>query len=646
MNHIDINNQAVVTEDGIYRSTLLENPDNLFDAVEENFSTTHECFLRGLEISRNKPFLGKRSGPNGAYEWITYQEAYDRAHEIGSGLLQLGVKAGVEEIISIYCKNRIEWTLIDLACAMYTVALAGLYDTISAEASSYVIEQTESKVLICDNVSKMDKLFSTKSSYENLKTIVLVDHPGDDFTNVEKERNIKIVSLEAVQEMGKNNLEELVPPKPENLFCLCYTSGSTGLPKGVITSHRNVTSMVASTEILMQGHNPYNPDTVNFSYLPLPHAFERLNQLLTYTKGGRIGFFQGDVKKLFDDLQELKPTIFTAVPRILNRVYDKIHNELKSPIKMKILEWALRSKQGEVEKGIFRNNSWWDILILKKIQNLFGGNIKFLVIGSAPILAKILNFFRYALGCQVYEGYGQTESTGIVTITLPGECDAGHVGPPAPNNYVKLVDVPEAGYFQADGKGEICVKGMNVTGGYFKLPEKTAEIFDSDGWLHTQDIGMFLPNGTLKIIDRKKNIFKLSQGEYIAPEKIENIYLLCPLISQIFVAGDSLQSYIVAIVVPNDENLLELAKLKGIEGTFEELCDNKEIKSIILTDIQEIGKKHDLKGFEQVKAITLTSVPFGIENGLISSTLKNKRFQLLKTFQQHISDMYKISNGS
>lgn len=643
---MNLEKQAEVNEDGIYRSVLLDNPDNLFDAIDTKYTTTHDCFLKGLEIARNKPFLGKRTSPTGKYEWITYQEAYDKAHEIGSGLLQLGVKAGEEEIISIYCKNRIEWTLIDLACAMYTVALAGLYDTISAEASSYVIEQTESKVLICDNVDKMDKLFSKQSNYEHLKTIVLVDHPGDDFTSVEKERNIKIVSLDSVQEMGKNNLKDLVPPKPENLFCLCYTSGSTGLPKGVITTHRNVTSMVASTEILMQDLNPYNAETVNFSYLPLPHAFERLNQLLTYTKGGRIGFFQGDVKKLFEDIQELKPTIFTAVPRILNRVYEKIHTELKSPIKMKLLEWALRSKQTEIEKGIFRNNSWWDILVLRKIQNLFGGNIKYIVIGSAPILGKILNFFRYALGCHVYEGYGQTECTGIVSITLPGECNAGHVGPPAPNNYIKLVDVPEAGYFKAEGKGEICVKGMNVTSGYFKLPEKTAELLDSDGWLHTQDIGMFLPNGTLKIIDRKKNIFKLSQGEYIAPEKIENIYLLCPLISQIFVAGESLQSYIIAIIVPNDENLLELAKLKGIEGSFEELCENKEIKNFVLKDLQEIGKKHDLKGFEQVKAITLTSVPFGIENGLISSTLKNKRFQLMKTFQQQISDMYKISNGA
>ncbi|GAB1598183.1 long-chain-fatty-acid--CoA ligase 5-like isoform X1 [Argonauta hians] len=632
---------AKVTEDGIYKSLLLENPDNLFDCVDMNISTTHECFLRGLEASRDKPFLGERTGPNDTYEWITYQQAYDRAREIGSGFLQLGVNAGVEEIITIYCRNRIEWTLIDLGCVMYTVALAGLYDTISAEASAYIMDQTESKVLICDNVSKMDKLFSTRKSYDYLKTVILVEHPGDDMSKVEEERNIKIISLKEVQEMGKNNIKDLVPPKPDNLFCLCYTSGSTGLPKGVMTTHKNVTSMIASTNVIMKGHDPFNSETINFSYLPLPHAFERINQLMTYVRGGRIGFFKGDIKKLFDDIQELKPTVIISVPRILNRVYGKIHQELKNPIKRKLLEWGLQSKQADVERGEFRKNTWWDTFIFRKVQNLFGGNLDCLVIASAPILPDILNFFRYALGCPVYEGYGQTETSGVVTITHRLETIAGHVGPPAPNNIIKLVDVPESGYFQADRKGEICVKGVNITKGYYKLPEKTAEIIDSDGWLHTQDIGMFLPDGTLKIIDRKKNIFKLSQGEYVAPEKIENIYLLSPLIAQIFVTGDSLQSFTVAIIVPDEENILELAKSKGIKEPFEGLCQNTQIIQSILTDLRDLGKKNDLKGFEQVKDIFLTTEAFGIENGLISSTLKNKRFQLQKHFQQQISDMYK-----
>ncbi|XP_008934944.1 PREDICTED: long-chain-fatty-acid--CoA ligase 1-like, partial [Merops nubicus] len=239
-----------------------------------------------------------------------------------------------------------------------------------------------------------------------------------------------------------------------------------------------------------------------------------------------------------------------------------------------------------------------------------------------------------------YEGYGQTECTAGCSLSLPGDWTAGHVGAPMPCSIIKLVDVQEMNYLAARGEGEVCVKGPNVFRGYLKDPEKTAEALDKDGWLHTGDIGKWLPNGTLKIIDRKKHIFKLAQGEYIAPEKIENVYLRCEALAQVFVHGESLQAFLVAIVVPDPETLRSWAKKKGFEGSYEELCKNKDVKKHILEDMVRIGKESGLKSFEQVKDIFLHTEMFSIENGLLTPTLKAKRPELRKCFQSQIDELY------
>lgn len=219
-------------------------------------------------------------------------------------------------------------------------------------------------------------------------------------------------------------------------------------------------------------------------------------------------------------------------------------------------------------------------------------------------------------------------------------CVLGHVGVPLACNHVKLEDVPDMNYFSVNNEGEICIKGTNVFKGYLKDPEKTEEALDKDGWLHTGDIGRWLPNGTLKIIDRKKNIFKLAQGEYIAPEKIENIYIRSRAVLQIFVHGESLRSSLVAVVVPDPEALPSFAAKIGVKGSFEELCQNQVVKEAILEDLLKIGKESGLKSFEQVKSIFLHTEQFSIENGLLTPTLKAKRAELSKYFQSQINSLY------
>jgi len=289
-------------------------------------------------------------------------------------------------------------------------------------------------------------------------------------------------------------------------------------------------------------------------------------------------------------------------------------------------------------------HSVWDTLVLSKIQQQLGGRVRLMLTGSAPISDKVLEFLRICFACPVVEGYGQTESSAGITSTLLWDTKTGHVGVPFSCNEVKLVDVPEMNYTSKDEvpRGEICFRGPNCTPGYFKDPEKTTELIDKKGWLHTGDIGAFLPDGTIKIIDRKKNIFKLSQGEYIAPEKLENVFVQSKWVAQCFVYGDSLKASIVAIVVPDAEVLKEWTKAQNRTDSNDivGLCKDPQICKMIQDDIAAVGKTNQLRGFEIPSKITLIAEPFSVENDLLTPTFKIKRTQAKAFFQADISKMY------
>merc|ERR1712066_768989 len=253
----------------------------------------------------------------------------------------------------------------------------------------------------------------------------------------------------------------------------------------------------------------------------------------------------------------------------------------------------------------------------------------------------ILNVLRAAFGCDILEGYGQTECAAACCATLPGD-HSGTVGAPLVCNEIRLDDVADMNYFAKDGKGEICIRGPNVMKGYFKDPAKTAETIDEGGWLHTGDIGMWMGQGNLKIIDRKKNIFKLAQGEYIAPEKIENIYIRSSAAMQVFVHGDSLQAFLVVLVVPDPETFVAWCKenVQGSSGDLASLCKNEAVKKAVLADMVAIGKKDNLKSFEQAKAIHIDPEAWSVEKDLLTPTFKSKRPQLQKYYQAEIEQMY------
>ncbi|XP_024921305.1 long-chain-fatty-acid--CoA ligase 6 [Cynoglossus semilaevis] len=630
-----------VPNEGGGRRSMMGDRSNLLTHYHDDARTLYEVFQRGLHISGDGPCLGSRL-PNQPYKWMSYKEVTSRAEHLGSGLLHQGCQPNTNQFIGVFAQNRPEWIISELACYTYSMVVVPLYDTLGADAIRFIINTAEITTVICDKMEKAQVLLDNVARKETpgLQQIILMDAFDSALVKCAKDCNVHVQSLQEVEALGREHYRKPVPPAPDDLSIVCFTSGTTGNPKGVMLSHGNVVADFAGFLKVTDKVIFPNQDDCLISFLPLAHMFERLIEAVVYCHGGRVGFYQGDIRLLPDDMKTLRPTIFPVVPRLLNRMYDKIFSQANTPLKRWLLNFAAKRKGAEVSRGVIRSDSIWDKIFFSKIQASLGGRLRMIITGAAPTSPSVLGFLRAALGCQVYEAYGQTECTAGCTYTTPGDWTSGHVGAPLPCNLIKLVDVAEKNYFASKGEGEICVKGPNVFKGYLKDPEKTAETLDEDGWLHTGDIGKWLPNGTLKIIDRKKHIFKLAQGEYISPEKIENIYIRSQPVAQLYVHGDSLQSCLVGIVVPDPEVMPEWAKKKGIFGTYDDLCKNTELKKAILEDLVSLGRASGLHSFEQVKNIYVHNQMFSIENGLLTPTLKAKRPELKEYFKMRIDQLY------
>lgn len=415
---------------------------------------------------------------------------------------------------------------------------------------------------------------------------------GGYYKERESERGVQITTMRDVERLGESNLYPHNPPQSNDLTTVCYTSGTTGNPKGVMLTHANFCAALAGANA--SGVEIY-PSDVHLSYLPLAHVFERLVQLLLVHNAAAIAFFQGDVTKLTEDLQELRPTIFPSVPRLYNRIYDKVLQGVAAAggTKKALFDYAFASKKVYLQSSNATTHAIWDRLVFKKIRDMLGGRIRLLITGSAPMSAEVKHFLQIAFSCPIVEGYGLTETVGVATVTPFTERSPGHVGAPSACTEIKLVDIPDMGYThigklgsfwvivwllylhpvlsfffpdKPNPRGELCVRGPNVFVGYYKNPEETAVVIDKQGWFHTGDVALMNKNGTVSIIDRKKNIFKLSQGEYVAPDKIENVYTKSPLIAQAFVYGDSLQPHLVGVVVPDPEVAADWAKEHNVRG--------------------------------------------------------------------------------
>jgi long-chain acyl-CoA synthetase len=379
------------------------------------------------------------------------------------------------------------------------------------------------------------------------------------------------------------------------------------------------------------------------SYLPLAHSFERAAAYSVLSFGGKVGFYQGNINELFNDIATLRPTYLVGAPRVWSRLYDKLTLTIQQGggLKKKMFDMGFAAKKAALKKG--GTTPLWDKLVFSKTKARLGGRVRFILSGSAPLDPKLGEFLKICFCCNVLEGYGLTENFAGAFLTALDETQLGHVGRPLPCTEVKLLDVPEMNYSSSNTpqSGEVMLRGANVFKGYFKDPEKTKEALEADGWFHTGDIGKWNPNGTLSIIDRKKNIFKLAQGEYVAVEYLEGVYKRSQFVQQIWVYGNSYKRWLIAIVVPDPEYMALWAKQNGMEGQdYKTLVASDKVSQAILKDLDRVGKDAKLNGIEFVKAIHLTTDAFTVDNDQMTPTFKLRRVNLQKGYQKKIDEMY------
>ncbi|KAJ3000233.1 Long chain acyl-CoA synthetase 7 peroxisomal [Globomyces sp. JEL0801] len=605
-------------------------------------TSLHQNFLHGLRTSKNDPFLGTRI-KNGPYVWETYQDIYDRVKAFGSGLMKLGVKEN--ENLGMYSINRTEWIVAEHASYMYNLVTVPLYDTLGAEALEYIITLTEMTTIVTTS-DKIKGLLAIRKNIPNLKNIIVMGETGENLITAIRDQKLQYFSFSEVESLGKSHPLPANPTTVDSIATFCFTSGTTGLPKGAMITHGNMLSFIAGV-IALKDRDAFpevSKNDVHISFLPLAHVLERCVQAMVTFFGGQIGFYQGDTLKLLEDVAELKPTFFVAVPRLYSRIYDKVWEGVRA--KGGVTEWLFNTAY-EIKKKNLKNgvvtHSLLDKLVFKKVSARLGGRVRFMLTGAAPISPDVLDFLRICFSAYVLEAYGQTENTGGATVTDLRDFTTGTVGVPMPQGSIKLRDIPEMGYTSQDKpfpRGEVCTRGPHIFKGYYKQQDKTNETI-VDGWCHTGDVGMWDSQGRLRIIDRVKNIFKLAQGEYIAPDKIESIYSKHPVIAQSFVYGDSLQPTLVAIIVPDPIALDAWLVSNGFKkySTLENL-NITEIRQTFTKELSKFGKENGLNGFEVIRNVMFDMTPFSPENGLLTPTFKSKRHELKQYYQAQITKMY------
>ena len=459
--------------------------------------------------------------------------------------------------------------MADIACWMSSVTNVPVYDTLGEESVCLIFEQTELSTVFA-SFSGIAKLVALKKKGKaiSLKHLVCFDPFDAKAVEQVKEVQMDLIPFEAVLKRGKEDDVKLKTCEPDTLMTINYTSGTTGRSKGVLTSHGNAHASATSwlyTGCIQGSH----PGWTVISYMPLAHIFERVMSGVAICGVWKVGFYHGDTFKLADDILALSPEFFVGVPRMFCRFYDSAMGMISAlPAgERKMIRKAIDLKMAAFKATGSIKNWFYDNFFLKKVRAIMGGRMEFSMTGGAPIDQGVVDYFRILFSVPLIQAYGQTEATASMSCSYPDDLTPNSVGPPEHAVEFKVVDVPEMNYRATDmtdgrptPRGELCVKGPTVSRGYFKDPERTREAIDPDGWLHLGDIGEITENGLIKVIDRKKSIFKMQQGEYVAPEKLENALSNTKWVNQIFIHGDSIQSYVLGIVNPKRDVVLQWAK--------------------------------------------------------------------------------------
>ncbi len=543
--------------------------------------------------------------------WVetSTQEYIDKANQISRGLLRMGVQPN-DKIAIISTNNRTEWNITDIGVLQTGAQDVPIYPTISQEDYEYVLNHSESKYVFVSDVDVYQKVMNIKDNVPSLIAIFSYDT----IEGCKSWNDVLDLGKDISNQSEVENLKDSI--KETDLATLIYTSGTTGRPKGVMLSHKNIVSNAINSSLRF----PIEDGKAKaLSFLPICHIYERMLLYLYQYRSVGI-YFAESIESISDNLKEIKPDVMTAVPRLLEKVYDKIYAKgaALTGIKKKLFFWAI--DLGLVYEPYGQNGAWYEFklgiarkIIFSKWQEGLGGNLKIIASGSAALQPRLSRVFN-AAGIAVMEGYGLTETSPVISVNdaREGGFRVGTVGRLLPETKVTIAS-----------DGEILVEGPNVMIGYYKNPEKTAEVL-KDGKFHTGDIGEIDADGFLKITDRKKEMFKTSGGKYVAPQLIENMMKQSRFIEQIMVIGEG-EKMPGAFVQPNFTFVKEWAQIKGFDigNTHAEIASNEKVIDRIKEDINEYNSKFGK--WEQIKRFELTPDEWTVEAGHLTPTMKLKR---------------------
>ncbi|KAI9217240.1 hypothetical protein BC828DRAFT_361263, partial [Blastocladiella britannica] len=427
--------------------------DRPLTGLPENVNSGWDFFTRTCDSYPEYEYLGYRPIVDGvaqAYVWETYAQVRDRVDKIAGALVHKGY--GKETAIGIYSTNCPEWLVTALACYRQDFVPVPLYDSLGTEAVEYIISQSEMTLAFVAE-SKLSLLLQHAAKFPLLKTIVVYGTPNADDLGAAAALDVELVSFTDLEALGAEHPSDPSPATHDSIAVICYTSGTTGKPKGAMITHRNIISCTHSASVSLDaGTFPkIAAGDTHLSYLPLAHSFEMYIQFIVLEHGGRVGFSQGNPRKIIEDMQELKPSCFISVPRLLNRVYDEVWSGVRSKggITKAVFQAAYASKVQWLKAGRIKSMIL-DAAIFAKMRALLGGHARFILTGSAPLAPEVIKFFRVCFSVDVIEGYGQTECAAATTLTWTGDYDSGHVGAPLSCNEIKLLDVPAMSYTSAD----------------------------------------------------------------------------------------------------------------------------------------------------------------------------------------------------
>ncbi|MFP4596932.1 MAG: AMP-dependent synthetase/ligase [Persicimonas sp.] len=585
------------------------------------YETLVDLFEQTIEKHPNNRLFGVKK--DGTYQWTSYQKFGEAVDAFRGALAVRGIGEG--DTVAAIANNRPEWAVGAYATYSLGARFCAMYEAQMPKDWKFIIEDSDAKIVLVADQDIYEKVQDFKEDVEGLEHIVFFDGAKD-----HEDYYGNLI------EDGKANPTPAVHPKADELATFIYTSGTTGNPKGVRLTHANICSNINA----VAERFPITENDVSLSFLPWAHSFGQTAELhMLFSKGAALGLVE-DVSTIIENLSEVRPTLLFSVPRIFNRIYDGVQKKMEQEggFKKKMFYAALENSERMREEGeaggvgmmTGMKDKFFDKLVFSKIRDRFGGRLKYAFSGGAALSPEVARFIDN-LHITVYEGYGLSETSPIVTVNSPGERKIGSVGRPIADVEVSIR--PVEGY--PEGTGEVCVKGPNVMQGYHNLPDKTSEVLDEDGTFHTGDLGRVDEDGFLWILGRVKEQYKLENGKYVVPGPIEEQLKLSGFINQVMIEGTN-KRYNVALIVVDDESLTEWCEENGIDR--EGALENPKVRDLYSDELKRWG--NSLKGFEHPRNFALIDEEFTPDNDMLTPTLKLKRRVVMEKYGDVIEDLY------